>query len=101
MAPSLWAAAIAASSLFTFANAFYLPGTAPRDYHVDERVPLYVNALTPMVIGADSKLVSSTGTSGCAAKHASLEIYDQLYEVYHSNGELTLIIPVTRRLLQP
>lgn len=58
MARALWAAALATSSLFTLANAFYLPGTAPHDYHADDRVPLYVNALTPMVINADSKLVS-------------------------------------------
>ncbi|QRW21542.1 transmembrane 9 superfamily member 1 [Rhizoctonia solani] len=58
MAATLWAAALAASSLITSANAFYLPGTAPRDYHVNDRVPLYVNALTPMVLSADSKLKS-------------------------------------------
>ncbi|KAJ1304635.1 hypothetical protein OPQ81_005776 [Rhizoctonia solani] len=58
MAPTFWAAAVAASSLITFANAFYLPGTAPRDYHANDRVPLYVNALTPMVLSADSKLKS-------------------------------------------
>ncbi|KAG9120329.1 hypothetical protein FRC07_004215, partial [Ceratobasidium sp. 392] len=39
-------------------SAFYLPGTAPHDYSKDDRVPLYVNALTPMVIDADSKLKS-------------------------------------------
>ncbi|KAB5592575.1 Endosomal integral membrane protein (P24a) [Ceratobasidium theobromae] len=58
MAPTLWAAALAASSLLTLANAFYLPGTAPHDYHAGEQVPLYVNALTPMVLSADSKLYS-------------------------------------------
>ncbi|KAG8714449.1 hypothetical protein FRC08_011913 [Ceratobasidium sp. 394] len=58
MARTLWAAALAASSLFTASNAFYLPGTAPHDYHKDDPVPLYVNALTPMVIDADSKLKS-------------------------------------------
>ncbi|KAG8695865.1 hypothetical protein FRC08_007516 [Ceratobasidium sp. 394] len=58
MARTLWAVALAASSLFTASNAFYLPGTAPHDYHKDDPVPLYVNALTPMVIDADSKLKS-------------------------------------------
>ena len=57
MSRTVWAAALAASSLLTLVNAFYLPGTAPLDYHADDRVPLYVNALTPMVINADSKLV--------------------------------------------
>ncbi|KAG8746998.1 hypothetical protein FRC10_002797 [Ceratobasidium sp. 414] len=58
MARTLWAAALVAGSLFTASNAFYLPGTAPHDYHKDDAVPLYVNALTPMVIDADSKLKS-------------------------------------------
>ncbi|KAG8756714.1 hypothetical protein FRC12_010483 [Ceratobasidium sp. 428] len=58
MARILWAAALAASSLFARSNAFYLPGTAPHDYSKDDRVPLYVNALTPMVIDAESKLKS-------------------------------------------
>jgi len=41
-------------------SAFYLPGAAPRDYKLGEAVDLYVNALTPMLTGAnDAKLVSS------------------------------------------
>ncbi|QRV79231.1 transmembrane 9 superfamily member 1 [Ceratobasidium sp. AG-Ba] len=56
MARTLWAAAFAASSLLSVSNAFYLPGTAPHDYSKGDRVPLYVNALTPMVIDAESKL---------------------------------------------
>ena len=40
------------------ANAFYLPGAAPHDYHDGERVDLFVNALTPMIGAADNaKLV--------------------------------------------
>jgi len=40
-------------------SAFYLPGAAPRDYKLGEPVDLYVNALTPMLTGAnDAKLVS-------------------------------------------
>ncbi|KAF8678423.1 Endomembrane protein 70 [Rhizoctonia solani] len=65
MAATLWAAALAASSLITSANAFYLPGTAPRDYHVNDRVPLYVNALTPMVLSADSKLFTMLKNESC------------------------------------
>lgn len=40
------------------ANAFYLPGTAPHNYHKGEKVNLFVNALTPMLSGHnDAKLV--------------------------------------------
>ncbi|KAG9103360.1 hypothetical protein FRC06_011307 [Ceratobasidium sp. 370] len=65
MARTLWAAALAASSLFAASNAFYLPGTAPHDYHKDDSVPLYVNALTPMVIDADSKLFKMLRNESC------------------------------------
>lgn len=41
-------------------NAFYLPGTAPRNFERGEQVDLLVNALTPMLTGKDdSKLVRS------------------------------------------
>lgn len=40
-------------------HAFYLPGAAPHDYRAGEKVDLFVNALTPMLSGADdAKLVS-------------------------------------------
>ncbi|KAF8588664.1 endosomal P24A protein [Ramaria rubella] len=39
-----------------WAQAFYLPGSAPRDYSVGEKVDVFVNALTP-VIGPQAKLV--------------------------------------------
>ncbi len=40
------------------AHAFYLPGAAPHDYRVGEKVELFVNALTPMLPGTDdAKLV--------------------------------------------
>ena len=39
-------------------DAFYLPGAAPHDYNAGEQVDLFVNALTPMLLGKDdSKLV--------------------------------------------
>ncbi|KAF8134655.1 Endomembrane protein 70-domain-containing protein [Boletus edulis] len=39
-------------------SAFYLPGTAPRNFEQGEQVDLLVNALTPMLSGKDdSKLV--------------------------------------------
>ena len=39
-------------------NAFYLPGAAPHDFQLGERVELYVNALTPMIGSSDdAKLV--------------------------------------------
>jgi transmembrane 9 superfamily protein 2/4 len=42
----------------TNVNAFYLPGAAPHNYELGERVDLFVNALTPMLSGnVDSKLV--------------------------------------------
>jgi len=42
-------------------DAFYLPGTAPHDYKAGEQVDLFVNALTPMLLGKDdSKLVRDT-----------------------------------------
>jgi transmembrane 9 superfamily member 2/4 len=42
------------SSLLLCADAFYLPGAAPHDYHQGEEVNLLVNALTPMLAGTDS-----------------------------------------------
>ena len=50
--------AVAALAISGGANAFYLPGAAPRSYHEGETVDLFVNALTPMLSGnVDSKLV--------------------------------------------
>ncbi len=41
------------------ANAFYLPGAAPRDYREGDKGELGVNAWTPMLAGTDdAKLVS-------------------------------------------
>ncbi len=40
------------------ANAFYLPGAAPRDYVLDEKVLVHVNRLNPLVGAQDAKLVS-------------------------------------------
>lgn len=46
-------------ALITAANAFYLPGAAPHDYHEGDKIELFVNALTPMLSGTDdAKLVS-------------------------------------------
>jgi len=46
------------------AQAFYLPGAAPHDYKVAEKVDLFVNALTPMLSGSDdAKLVSKYSIS--------------------------------------
>jgi transmembrane 9 superfamily member 2/4 len=45
-------------------QAFYLPGAAPHDYREGEKVDLFVNALTPMLSGADdAKLVGAYSTS--------------------------------------
>jgi transmembrane 9 superfamily protein 2/4 len=41
------------------AQAFYLPGAAPHDYVLGDQVNVFVNALTPMLLGKnDAKLVS-------------------------------------------
>jgi transmembrane 9 superfamily member 2/4 len=45
-----------------WARAFYLPGSAPRDYSFNEKVDVFVNALTP-VIGPQAKLVRGTHSS--------------------------------------
>ncbi|KAG6841903.1 hypothetical protein C0991_005633 [Blastosporella zonata] len=43
-------------------NAFYLPGAAPHDYLINERVALFVNALTPKLMnGDDDKLIKMLG----------------------------------------
>ncbi|KAJ7703158.1 Nonaspanin [Mycena rosella] len=43
----------------TPARAFYLPGAAPHDFLEGDQVPLFVNALTPMLTGVeDAKLKS-------------------------------------------
>jgi transmembrane 9 superfamily protein 2/4 len=41
------------------ANAFYLPGAAPKDYTRGESVNLFVNALTPMLSGHDDSKLKS------------------------------------------
>lgn len=43
-------------SIPQFASAFYLPGVAPTSYKYGDRVPLYVNALTPGASPKDGKL---------------------------------------------
>lgn len=40
-------------------DAFYLPGTAPHDYKAGEQVDLFVNALTPMLLGKDDSKLKS------------------------------------------
>ncbi|KAL0955960.1 hypothetical protein HGRIS_002142 [Hohenbuehelia grisea] len=40
-------------------NAFYLPGAAPRNYHIGDKVELFVNALTPMLSGSDNAKLKS------------------------------------------
>ena len=54
--------ALLASSITV--RAFYLPGAAPHDYRMAEKVDLFVNALTPMLSGSDdAKLVSTYSVS--------------------------------------
>ena len=40
------------------ATAFYLPGTAPRDYEVGEKIDVFVNTLTPMLNSKLRSLIS-------------------------------------------
>ncbi|KAH0827892.1 hypothetical protein J3R83DRAFT_3521 [Lanmaoa asiatica] len=40
-------------------GAFYLPGTAPRNFEQGEQVDLFVNALTPMLTGKDDSKLKS------------------------------------------
>lgn len=40
------------------ASAFYLPGSAPRDYKNGERVPVFVNTVTPMLNATLRSLIS-------------------------------------------
>ena len=47
---------VAASLLLPLSSAFYLPGVAPSSYSVGEKVPLYVNSLTPSVSRSDEQL---------------------------------------------
>ncbi|KAJ7901870.1 Nonaspanin TM9SF [Mycena olivaceomarginata] len=41
------------------ARAFYLPGAAPHDFLEGDDVPLFVNALTPMLTGSDNAKLKS------------------------------------------
>ncbi|KAF8734986.1 hypothetical protein AX14_003000 [Amanita brunnescens Koide BX004] len=52
-------AIIGAALLASLANAFYLPGAAPRNYHRGEKVELFVNALTPMLAGKENPTLKS------------------------------------------
>nr|XP_018260545.1 endosomal P24A protein [Kwoniella dejecticola CBS 10117]OBR82703.1 endosomal P24A protein [Kwoniella dejecticola CBS 10117] len=51
---------LSALSLLTLplASAFYLPGTAPRDYHEGEKIDVFVNTLTPMLNSKLHSLIS-------------------------------------------
>jgi transmembrane 9 superfamily protein 2/4 len=54
-----WAYTVLLAVTLPLTSAFYLPGAAPTDYHEGEQVPVFVNALTPMLSGSDDpKLVS-------------------------------------------
>ncbi|KAF9501505.1 hypothetical protein BDN71DRAFT_1380032 [Pleurotus eryngii] len=50
--------ALALSSLDPI-HAFYLPGAAPRSFKLGEDVKLFVNALTPMLLGNDNAKLKS------------------------------------------
>jgi hypothetical protein len=48
---------VALGALATCSNAFYLPGAAPRNYKLGDRVDLFVNALTPQENRDSAKVV--------------------------------------------
>lgn len=75
--------ALSAGLLATCANAFYLPGSAPRDYQRGERVELFVNALTPMIgVAYDAKLVRiSMSTLLTLSYTGYAEISDKLWAI--------------------
>ncbi|KAG6820735.1 hypothetical protein H0H93_012381 [Arthromyces matolae] len=74
VAPALWA------TLCT--NAFYLPGAAPHDYKLDEKVALFVNTLTPKLMnGEDDKLVGPS----IRFFIFQYEIYDKLFAFFSRN----------------
>jgi transmembrane 9 superfamily protein 2/4 len=54
---TFWAFA-ASAALLSPAAAFYLPGTAPRDYLVGEPIDVFVNTLTPMLNSKLKSLIS-------------------------------------------
>ena len=55
------------------AAAFYIPGLAPNEYRENEKVPLYVNRLTPLQSDADSQLRSTVS-------------YDYYHKAFHFCG---------------
>ena len=54
----LFLSLLASLSWAPSAAAFYLPGAAPRDYVLGEKVPVHVNRLNPLVGAQDARLVS-------------------------------------------
>jgi transmembrane 9 superfamily member 2/4 len=58
MAPFLSSLLLAASLWTTATSAFYLPGVAPTDYQMSQKVPLNVNRLTPAMNENDESLKS-------------------------------------------
>ncbi|RPA79081.1 hypothetical protein BJ508DRAFT_227757 [Ascobolus immersus RN42] len=58
MAPFFSALLLAASLCLPTTSAFYLPGVAPTDYLMSQKVPLNVNRLTPAMTEYDESLKS-------------------------------------------
>ena len=55
---SFWLLAGVVIALLPLSNGFYLPGAAPHNYEMGDKVDLFVNALTPILSGNDdAKLV--------------------------------------------
>ncbi|TFY79575.1 hypothetical protein EWM64_g4437 [Hericium alpestre] len=71
---------IFSAALFTAGvQAFYLPGAAPHDYKDGEKVDLFVNALTPMLGGADNAKLKSV--INCMVYSPRKRIFDSPYDI--------------------
>ncbi|GJJ06260.1 hypothetical protein Clacol_000451 [Clathrus columnatus] len=58
MLPSTRGVGFGALFLAFCTRAFYLPGSAPRDYALNDKVDVLVNVLTPVISGPEAKLKS-------------------------------------------
>lgn len=77
--PSPRAAAVALLVAATSAEAWYLPGSAPRSYSLGSRVPFTVNSLQPMTSGSNTGPSNGPGSginSNTLQSLISLDYYD-------------------------
>ncbi|KAG6869121.1 hypothetical protein C0993_001686 [Termitomyces sp. T159_Od127] len=66
-------------------NAFYLPGAAPHDYKLNEKVAVFVNALTPKLLyGDNDKLKSMINCLRSLTRIQMLKANCVLLDDYHN-----------------